>query len=53
MEFWLQQNSDKFQLPVKPSDYTVSVAHKNTVVQCNTGGRCKPYRKYRLKRNFS
>ena len=32
MEFWLQQNSDKFQLPVKPSDYTVSVAHKNTVV---------------------
>jgi len=32
MEFWLQQNSDKFQLPVKPSDYTVSVSHKNTVV---------------------
>ena len=26
MEFWLQQNSDKFQLPVKPSDYTVSVS---------------------------
>lgn len=32
MEFWLQQNKDKFQLPVKPSDYTVSVSHKNTVV---------------------
>ena len=32
MEFWLQQNSDKFQLPVKPSDYMVSVSHKNTVV---------------------
>ena len=32
MEFWLQHNSDKFQLPVKPSDYTVSVSHKNTVV---------------------
>lgn len=32
MEFWLQQNNDKFQLPVKPSDYTVTVSHKNTVV---------------------
>ena len=32
MEFWLQQHKDKFQLPVKPSDYTVSVSHKNTVV---------------------
>ena len=44
MEFWLQQNSDKFQLPVKPSDYTVSVSHKKYGCQCNTGGRCKPYR---------
>lgn len=32
MEFWLQKENDvKFQLPVKPSDYMVSVAHKNTV----------------------
>lgn len=32
MEFWLQQDSDKLRLPVKPEDYTVSVSHKNTVV---------------------
>jgi len=33
MEFWLQKESDsKFELPVKPSDFTVSVGHKNTVV---------------------
>lgn len=33
MEFWLQKDdADKFQLPVKPEDFTVSVAHKNTVV---------------------
>ncbi len=33
MEFWLQKENDtKFQLSVKPSDYTVSVAHKNTTV---------------------
>lgn len=33
MEFWLQMEDDeKIQLPVKPSEYTVSVAHRNTVV---------------------
>lgn len=33
MEFWLQKDSDsKFQLPVKPSDYNITVAQKNTVV---------------------
>ena len=33
MEFWLQKENDtKFQLPVKPSDYNVSVAQKNTTV---------------------
>lgn len=32
MEFWLQKGSSKLRLPVKPSDYTVSVSHKNTVV---------------------
>lgn len=32
MEFWLQQDIDKLRLPVKPEDYTVSVSHKNTVV---------------------
>lgn len=33
MEFWLQmENDEKFQLPVKPSDFTVSVSHRNTVV---------------------
>lgn len=33
MEFWLQKENDrKFQLPVKPSDFTVTVTHRNTVV---------------------
>lgn len=33
MEFWLQMENDgKFQFPVKPSDFTVSVSHRNTVV---------------------
>ena len=33
MEFWLQKENDsKFQLPVKPSDFTVAVTHRNTVV---------------------
>lgn len=33
MEFWLQKdNDDKIQLPVKPSEFTVAVAHRNTVV---------------------
>ena len=33
MEFWLQKDNDsKFQLPVKPSEYTVNVAHRNTQV---------------------
>lgn len=33
MEFWLQKENDmQIQLPVKPSDYTVSVSQRNTVV---------------------
>jgi nucleoid-associated protein YgaU len=33
MEFWLQkEGGSKFQLPVKPADFTVSVTHGNTVV---------------------
>lgn len=33
MEFWLQKENDsKFQLPVKPSDYEVTVQSNNTVV---------------------
>lgn len=33
MEFWIQKDNDsKIQLPVKPSEFTVTVAHKNTVV---------------------
>ncbi len=32
MEFWLQKGNEKLQLPVKPSDFTVNVASKNTVV---------------------
>lgn len=32
MEFWVKQGSDNIQLPVKPTDFTVTVAHRNTVV---------------------
>ena len=33
MEFWLQKENDsKFQLPVKPTEFNVSVVHRNTVV---------------------
>lgn len=33
MNFWLKHtDSDKFKLPVTPSSFEVSVAHKNTVV---------------------
>lgn len=33
MEFWMQKdNAGKFQLPVKPSNFTVTVTHRNTVV---------------------
>lgn len=33
MEFWVQQdNNGKLQLPVKPSEYNVTVTHRNTVI---------------------
>ena len=33
MEFWIQKdNNGKIQLPVKPSEFTVTVTHRNTVV---------------------
>lgn len=33
MEFWLQKDNDsKLQLPVKPSEFNVNVANRNTVV---------------------
>jgi nucleoid-associated protein YgaU len=33
MEFWIQKDNDsKLQLPVKPSEFTVNVANRNTVV---------------------
>ena len=32
MEFWLQKGEQKLQLSVKPTDYTISVAHKNSTV---------------------
>lgn len=33
MEFWLKQdNSGALQLPVKPTEFNVTVAHRNTVV---------------------
>lgn len=39
MEFWLQKDDDnKIQLPVKPSEYTVSVSNKNTVVNVTNLG---------------
>ena len=39
MNFWLKHtDSDKFKLPVTPSSFEVSVAHKNTVVNVITLG---------------
>lgn len=39
MNFWLKHtDSDKFKLPVTPSSFEVSVAHKNTVVNIITLG---------------
>ena len=32
MEFWLKQGNEALQLPVKPTDFNVTVAHRNTVV---------------------
>ena len=32
MEFWLKQGEGATRLPVKPTDFNVTVAHKNTVV---------------------
>ena len=33
MEFWIKQNEGgELQLPVKPADFNVTVAHRNTVV---------------------
>ena len=32
MEFWIKQGSESLQLPVKPTDFNVTVAHRNTVV---------------------
>lgn len=32
MEFWVKQDSESLQLPVKPTEFTVFVAHRNTVV---------------------
>ena len=39
MEFWVQKDdNNKIQLPVKPSEYTVTVANKNTVVSVSQLG---------------
>lgn len=32
MEFWVKQDNDALQLPVKPKEFNVTVAHRNTVV---------------------
>lgn len=32
MEFWVKQSKEALQLSVKPEDFTVTVAHRNTVV---------------------
>lgn len=32
MEFWLKQGEEALPLPVKPSEFNVTVAHRNTVV---------------------
>ena len=39
MEFWIQQdNNGKLQLPVKPSDYTITVTNRNTTVNVIKAG---------------
>lgn len=39
MEFWLKKdNESKFMFPVNPTDFSVSVTHKNTVVNVVTVG---------------
>lgn len=39
MEFWLKKDeSNKFRLPVNPSDFFMSVTHKNTVVNVHSLG---------------
>ena len=39
MEFWLKKDDkNKFQFPVKPSEFTVTVSNKNTVVNINKLG---------------
>ena len=32
MEFWIKQDEEALQLPVKPTEFNVTVAHRNTVV---------------------
>lgn len=32
MEFWVKQNKEALQLPVKPEEFNVTVTHHNTVV---------------------
>lgn len=32
MEFWIQQDGEALQLPVKPTEFNVTVTHRNTVV---------------------
>lgn len=33
MEFWLKQDNDsKFRFPVNPTDFSITVAHRNTEV---------------------
>ena len=32
MEFWIKQGEEALQLPVKPTEFNVTVAHRNTVV---------------------
>lgn len=39
MEFWLKKDeNNKFRLPVNPSDFFMSVAHKNTIVNVHALG---------------
>ena len=32
MEFWIKHSSGSLQLPVKPTEFNVTVAHRNTIV---------------------
>lgn len=48
MEFWLLQNNDKFQLPVSPAEFEVSVGNMNSTIVVENVGEVNLLGKSRL-----